>query len=104
MDSSEVFPSNMAVHEKDIVNAVEESRSHKRMHRAWNATFLALIPKVDQAEEPHNFRPIALCNVIYKIMVTIMVKRLQPLLPELIAKEQTRFLKGRQIVDGIVVA
>ena len=91
----EFFQATWRFMKKDIVNAVEESRSHKRMHLAWNATFLTLIPKLDQAEEPHNFRPIALCNVIYKIMATIMVKGLQPLLPKLIAKEQTRFVKGR---------
>lgn len=80
---------------QEIVNAVEESRCNKRMHPAWNATFLALIPKVEKADEPHGFRPIALCNVIYKILATIMVKRLQPILPELITKEQTGFVKGR---------
>lgn len=59
---------------KYIVNAVEESRCNKRMHPTWNATFIALIPKVEKVEEPHGFRPIALCNVIYKILATIIVK------------------------------
>jgi len=71
----------MELYEKKIVNAVEESRCNKIMHRAWNANFLALIPKVEKADEPHGFRPIALCNVIYKIIATIMVRRLQPILP-----------------------
>lgn len=98
------FQAKWSFMKKDIVSTVEESRRNKRMHPTWNATFMALIPKVEQTEEPHSFRPIALCNVIYKILATIMVKGLQPLLPELIAKEQTGFVKGRQIVDGIVVA
>jgi len=93
----------MELYETSIVSTMEESRCNKKMQLAWNATFLALIPKVEKANEPHHFRPIALCNVTYKILATIMVKRLQPILPELIIKEQIGFVKGRQIVDGIIV-
>ena len=83
---------------------MEESRYMKCMHPALNATFLALITKMENSEEPQGFRPIALCNVVYKIMATIMVNRLKPIFPDLIAQEQTGFVKGRQIMDGIVVA
>ena len=51
---------------QDIVKVVEESRCTKRMHPTWNAAFLALIPKLEKADEPQGFRPIALCNVITK--------------------------------------
>ena len=89
---------------EDIVKLVEESRCTKRMHPTLNSTFMALIPKTDQSEEPKGFKPIALCNVIYKIMATIMVNRLKPILPGLMSQEQIGFVKGRQIIDGIVVA
>jgi len=89
---------------QDIVNAVEESRCMKRMHPTWNTTFLELILKLEKVDEPQGFRPIALCNVIYKIIATIMVNRLKSILLELISEEQTGFVKGRQIVDGIIVA
>ena len=62
---------------QDIVNAMEESRCTKRMHLALNATFLALILKIEKLEEPQGFRPKALWNVIYKILATIMVNRLK---------------------------
>lgn len=75
--TAEFFQAIWSFMKKDIVNAVEESRCNKRMHPAWNATFLALIPEVEKVDEPHDFRPIALCNVIYKILAIIMVKRLQ---------------------------
>ena len=65
---------------QDIVNAVEESSCTKRMHPSLNSNFLALIPKIEKAEEPQGFRPIALCNVIYKILATILVNRLKPIL------------------------
>lgn len=49
-----------------------------------NTTFLALILKNDSSEEPQGFRPISLCNVVYKILASIMVNRLKLILPELI--------------------
>eukprot|EP00253_Pinus_taeda_P006633 PITA_06633 len=54
-------------------------------------------------EDAKGFRPIALCNVIYKIISSLMAKRLKPLLEKLISPEQTGFVEGRQILDGLVV-
>lgn len=100
----EFFQATWSFMSQDIVNVVEESRCMKRMHPAWNATFFALIPKVEKAEEPQGFRKIALCNVIYKILATRMVNRLKSICQELISEEHTGFVKRRQIVDGIIVA
>jgi hypothetical protein len=88
----------------DIQEVVEESRRNKKVYPALNATFITLVPKSKDADTPVGFRPIALCNVIYKILSTVMVNRLKPLLPTIISPEQTGFVKGRQILDRIVVA
>lgn len=88
---------------KYILEAVEESRMKQRIWPGINATFLSLIPKSNHSDEPQGFRPIALCNVIYKIIATLIAKRLKPLLPSIIAPEQTGFVEGRQILDGIIV-
>lgn len=101
---AEFFQATWSIMKQDIVNTVEESRCNKIMHPTWNETFLALIPKVERVNEPNGFRPITLCNVIYRILATIMVKRIQLILPELIVKGQIGFLKGRQIADGFIVA
>ena len=73
------------------------------MLKALNATFLALIPKEKGMEDPVKLRPIALCNVIYKIISKVIANRLRPLLPFLISPEQVGFVEGRQILDGIIL-
>ena len=88
---------------KEILEAIEESRMKQRIWLGINSTFLTLIPKNNNSEEAHGFRPIALCNVIYKIIATLVVKRLKPLLPNIIAPDQTGFVEGSQILDRIVV-
>ena len=59
---------------------------------ALNATFLNLVPKTNKHEDPSNFRPIALCNVIYKLITKVIANRLKPLLLLIISLEKTRYL------------
>eukprot|EP00253_Pinus_taeda_P010222 PITA_10222 len=88
---------------KEILDLVEESQMNQKVWTALNSTFFSLIPKTDNAEDAKGFRPISLCNFIYKIISSLMAKRLKPLLEKLISPEQTGFVEGRQILDGLVV-
>ena len=88
----------------DLLAVVHESQQNKQMLRALNATFLALIPKMEGADRLSQFRPISLCNVIYKIISKLMADRLKKGLADLISEEQSGFVAGRQILDGIVIA
>jgi hypothetical protein len=48
-----------------------------------------------------SFRPIMLCNCLYKIVANIIAMRLKPLLSNFISQEQFRFLKGKLIHEAI---
>ena len=74
------------------------------MLRALNSTFLTLIPKREGANQLEFFRPIALCNVVYKVITKLIAKRIKKWLPIIISKEQGGFVAGRQILDGVVIA
>jgi hypothetical protein len=87
----------------DILEMVEESRRKGRVSGALNATFIALIPKSDKPDSFGGFRPIALCNLVYKIITKIIAARIKTSLSVGISKEQFGFLEGRQITDAIGV-
>jgi hypothetical protein len=69
-----------------------------------NSTFIALIPKSDNPLSLDEFRPISLCNCIYKVVAKVISRRLKDLLSEKVSKEQFGFLEGRKIHEAIGVA
>jgi retron-type reverse transcriptase len=89
---------------KDILKVVEESKLNGIIHGPLNSTFITLIPKVNGPLSFDEFRPISLCNCIYKIIAKIIARRLKPILSKSISKEQFGFLEGRQIHEAIGVA
>ncbi|KAL9669927.1 hypothetical protein QQ045_007477 [Rhodiola kirilowii] len=66
-----------------------------------NSTFLALIPKVKNANSPKDFRPISCCNVVYKIISGVLVNRPKPVLSYLIDPGQSAFVEGRNIAYNV---
>ena len=56
----------------DVWSIVEQSRLSSRILLSLNATFLTLIPKSEGVDTPDKFRPISLCNVIYKIITKVI--------------------------------
>ena len=64
---------------------------------------MVLILKMAGPESLGNYRPISLCNIVYKIVTKILVARIRPFLDKLVSPLQSAFVLGRRSVDNAIV-
>ena len=88
---------------KDICNAVQEFFSSGKILGEINASIISLVPKVKDPLKVSDYRPIACCNVIYKLISKILTNRLKQVLCRIISQNQSAFIPGRSITDNILI-
>lgn len=69
-----------------------------------NDTTIALIPKKPKSNSTNDLSPIALCNVVQKLVANVLANRLKALLPRIISLSQLAFVPRRLITDNVMVA
>ena len=72
--------------------------------RRLNFALIVLIPKEADARKMKKFRPISLSNCGVKIFSKAMTNRVSPVGRSLISSNQTTFIKGRDILESVVMA
>jgi hypothetical protein len=88
----------------NVPQAIGNFFTSNQLLREQNYTFIALIPKRLGPSAVHHFRPISLCNIIYKIISKLLANRLKPLLSKFIYPFQTAFVLGRHIQDNSIIS
>ena len=66
-----------SVVEKDVLVAFEEFYQHCKFEKSLNATFIALIPKKNDASNIRDFKRISLVGSLYKILAKVLANRLK---------------------------
>jgi hypothetical protein len=89
---------------EDILALVESIRSSGCIVGNLNSMFLALIPKSNKPQTFGDYRPISLCNLVYKLISKVIANRIKPILSRNLSTEQFGFMEGRLIHDAIGIA
>ena len=74
-----------------------------KLLKELNNTHIVLIPKIHNTTSVNHFRPISLCNVVYKAITKILVAKLRTVLDRIISPCQLAFIPGRWIGENQVI-
>ena len=88
----------------EVIEAITTFFQRGYMLREINHSFIVLIPKGNNTVMVSQFKPISLCNVLYKIISKLLTNRLKLVLPKLISPWQTAFILGRKIQENTFLA
>lgn len=72
--------------------------------REINVALITLLPKCENASTIREFRPIACCTILYKVISKILANRMKVVLGSIISETQSAFVKGRLIFDNILLS
>ncbi|XP_062074783.1 uncharacterized protein LOC133778775 [Humulus lupulus] len=97
------FKDTLDITRKDFTNAILSFLHSGKILKEINATSITLIPKMVCPDSVSDDRPIACCNVVYKVATKMICSRLRSILPCIISANQSGFVQGRQIVHNIMV-
>ena len=87
----------------DVTAIVLKALNTGVINESLNTNFITLIPKIKHPKKASDFRPISLCNIIYKLISKVMVNRLKKFLAQAIPKSQSAFLSRRLISDNVLM-
>lgn len=100
----EFYKATWSVIAHDFTVAIQSVFMKSFLPKRINSTVLALIPKKKKALEMKDYRHIACCNVLYKVVSKIIANRLKPFLPRIISTNQSAFIQGRLLMENVLLA
>ena len=88
---------------EDLIMMFSDFYAGKLDIQRLNFGVITLIPKIKEASNIRQYRPICLLNVDFKIFTKVLTNRLSLVAKEVIGGSQTGFIKDRNILEGVVI-
>jgi len=88
----------------DFMTILTEFHRNGKLTNGLNSTFIALIPKVHSLQCLNDFCPISLVGCMDKVLAKVLANHLRTVIGNVVSDSQSTFVKGKQILDGILIA
>jgi hypothetical protein len=89
--STYFYQQSWSIMKNEVCNVVLDFLNHDVFDVDVNVTNIALIPKSNNPSCVIDYRPISLCNVVYKLISNVLANRLKNVLPFIISPTQGAF-------------
>ena len=99
---SEFYQHFWDVVKRDLIQMFHELHSSEIPIFSLNFGVITLLPKTQDASRIQQYRPICLLNVSFKIFTKVATIRVNSVADHLISPTQTAFMRGRNILEGVV--
>lgn len=87
-----------------VVEFIKQAFDQKSFSNSMkNKTLITLIPKQEGPETMSQFRPMALCNVVVKLITKVIANRLKQLMNHLVGACQSIFIPSKQSVENLLI-
>jgi hypothetical protein len=86
-----------------VIKAIQNFFISSKMLKELNNSFIVPIPKILNTSTINHYRPISLCNTIYKVISKLLVDRLGVVLPNLISPAQSSFIPSWWIAENQLI-
>jgi hypothetical protein len=86
----------------DLFDMLTDFWGHKLDLGRLNYGIVTLTPKMKEANKIQQYRPICLLHVSFKIITKILMLRFENCMSKIIHRCQSAFIKGRNIMDGVM--
>ncbi|XP_074305233.1 uncharacterized protein LOC141640282 [Silene latifolia] len=101
--TSQFYKDSWDIVGQEVCDAVKDFFHSGQLLKQLNTTNITLIPKGSNPKTVFEFRPIACCNTLYKCIAKLLCNRLGDILPDIVSINQGGFIKGRNIVENVLI-
>ncbi|GLU24015.1 hypothetical protein SLE2022_399860 [Rubroshorea leprosula] len=101
--TSRFYRATYSIIKNDVMAAVLDFFDSGKILKQINATNITIVSKVSCPNVVSDYRPIACCNVIYKVISKLLIQRINEVLSMLVSSNQTAFVKGRSITTNLLI-
>ena len=102
--TKEFFEAAWPIVGRDFIVAVQSFFLFGFMPTGVNATILTLVRKTTNAQTMKDYRPIACCNLLYKVISKVLANRLKIIFPDAVERNQCAFITERLLLENVLLA
>jgi len=88
---------------EDLMAIFKDFHEERLPLYSLNFGVITLLPKIVEAKQIQQYRPICVLNVCFKIFTKVCTNRLNRIAQTVVSPSQTAFMPGRNIMEGVVI-